>query len=333
MSRENPWGLGPGREFELIRRLLDTGEAPPPGVLVGPGDDCLVLDDGVAISVDLTVEGIHFRRDWFSLEDAGYRGTAGALSDLAAMGAEPLGVLLSMGLAPEEAPESSRALQKGAREACRREGIQILGGDLSRSPGPAFLDVTVLGRVERPLRRGGCRPGDEVWVTGWVGGAAAALHLLAQGAVPPDSLRERLLRPRPRIREVRWLRKRATLNAGIDLSDGLAGDTGHLAAASGVGLVLQENRIPLDPGMEAVLSNPETRLHFGLKGGEDYEVCVTAAPGELDPLAGGFQQSFGIPLTRIGRIEEGRGAFLQDSSGRRKGLSGGFDHFPDKERE
>jgi len=108
VSRENPWGLGPGREFDLIGRLLDTGEAPPPGVLVGPGDDCLVLDDGVAISVDLTVEGIHFRRDWFSLEDAGYRGTAGALSDLAAMGAEPLGVLLSMGLAPEEAGVLSR---------------------------------------------------------------------------------------------------------------------------------------------------------------------------------------------------------------------------------
>ena len=332
MTGEKGESLGPGREFDLIRDLLASPEELPRGVRMGAGDDCAILEGGMVVSVDLSVEGVHFRRDWLSLQEAGYRATAGALSDLAAMAAEPLGVLLSMSLAPAEAGEVSRALQAGAREACRLEGVGILGGDLSRSPGPAFLDVTVLGRTEDPLLRKGSRVGDEVWVTGWLGGSGAALDLLARGEVPPSALRERLVRPRPRIREMMWLRERAHLTAGIDLSDGLAGDAGHLAAASGAGLILEAEALPLDPEMKPVLTDPARRLHFGLRGGEDYEMCMTAPQGALENLRDEFRRVFGIPLTRIGRVTEGSGVRLQDPEGSLHRLQGGFDHFSHEEQ-
>jgi thiamine-monophosphate kinase len=291
-----------------------------------------VLDGGLVVSVDLSVEGVHFRRDWFSLEEAGYRATAGALSDLAAMAAEPLGVLLSMGLPRGEKDTVSQALQRGAREACRSQGVQILGGDLSGSPGPVILDVTVLGRADSPLLRRGCRPGDEVWMTGWVGGSGAAVHLLGEGRGLPETLRERLIHPSPRIREIRWLQDRVTLTAGIDLSDGLAGDTGHLAAASEVKVILEAEKLLLDPGMEDAIHDPAERLHFGLRGGEDYEVCFTAPPGEVHALTEVFREVFGVPLTRIGRVEAGNGVHLQDRDGLVSPLFGGFDHFSDEEQ-
>lgn len=325
--------LGPGKEFDLIRTLLPEAGPSSPRVLLGPGDDCAVLEGGVVLSVDLSVEGIHFRRDWLSLEEAGYRAAAGALSDLAAMAAEPVGVLLSMGLASEEAEAVSMALQNGAREACRREGVQIIGGDLSRSPGPVFLDVVVVGRTDKPLLRGGSSPGDEVWVTGWLGGSAAALHLLMRGQEAPASLRQRLARPRPRIREMRWLGERAELTSAIDLSDGLAGDAGHLAAASGKELILEAEAIPLAPDLEAIFPDPARRLHFGLRGGEDYEVCVTARPGMLEALREEFQGIFGIPLTRIGGVTEGTGLRFRDAEGALYDPGGGFDHFFNGEKE
>ena len=325
--------LGPGREFDLIRSLLAPSPLPSAGVVEGPGDDCAVLDGGLVVSVDLSVEGIHFRRDWFSLEEAGFRATAGALSDLAAMAAEPLGVLLSMGLPQGETEAVSQALQRGAWEACRSQGVQILGGDLSGSQGPVILDVAVLGRADTPLLRRGCLPGDEVWMTGWVGGSGVAVHLLGEGRSLPETLRERLIHPSPRIREMRWLQDRATLTAGIDLSDGLAGDAGHLAAASEVRVILESEKILLDPGMEGVIRDSAERLHFGLRGGEDYEVCFTAPPGEVEGQSGVFREAFGIPLTRIGRVEAGEGALLQHPDGTVKPLLGGFDHFSDEEQK
>jgi thiamine-monophosphate kinase len=300
-------------------------------VVLGPGDDCAVLDGGLVVSVDLSVEGVHFQRSWISLEEAGYRAAAAALSDLAAMAAEPLGVLLSMAVGPEEVEEATVALQAGAAEACRREGVGILGGDLSRSPGPLVLDVVVLGRTPSPLLRRGSLPGDEVWVTGWLGDSGAAVESWRRGNDPPPSLREAFARPIPRIREARWLVDRARLHAGIDLSDGLAGDAGHLAAASGVALILEAEALPFSPGLESHIGRWTDRLHFALRGGEDYELCVTAAPGSLGPLAASFEEEFGLPLTRVGRVVEGEGVRFEGvPEGRGQG-PGGFSHFEGRE--
>jgi thiamine-monophosphate kinase len=325
--------LGPGPEFDLIRRLMADSAPLPPGVQRGPGDDCAILEGGVVVSVDISVEEVHFRREWITLEEAGYRATAGALSDLAAMAAEPLGVLLSLALPPEEASAGALALQKGAQEACSREGITILGGDLSRSAGPVVLDVVALGRTDSPLLRSGGRTGDELWVTGWLGGSAGAVHLWGLGREPGPKLREAFARPRPRIRELRWLAGRVELHCGIDLSDGLAGDAGHLAAASEVGVRLEAGAIPFHPHLEEEITDPQQILHFALQGGEDYEVCFSAPSGSVQGQASAFHHEFGIPLTRVGRMGEGSGVVVLGAGGESIPLSGGFSHFEERERE
>lgn len=324
--------LGPGREFDLIRGLLADAEPLPGEVLLGPGDDCAVLEGGVVVSVDITVEGVHFLRDWVTLEEAGFRAATAALSDLAAMAADPLGALFSLALPPDDLEASAAALQKGAVEACRRAGAPILGGDLSGSTGPVVMDVVVLGRADSPLLRSGCRPGDEIWVTGTLGGSAAAVHAWKGGGTPDPALREAFARPTPRIREARWLAERATLHAGIDLSDGLAGDAGHLASASDMALIIQAEALPFSPGLDPWHGGRDEALHFALRGGEDYELCVVVPPGALDSLVDGFHQAFGIPLTRVGRVEAGKGVRIEGAPGEAGGPGGGFSHFQGREK-
>lgn len=324
--------LGPGAEFDLIRTLMGSDEPLPPGVEVGPGDDALVLEGGWVISVDLTVEGIHYRREWVDLEEAGYRATAAALSDLAAMAASPVGVLLSLGLSKEEIREQAAKLQRGASRACRREGVAVLGGDVTATPGPCVIDVVAMGRTSSPVGRGGSRPGDEVWVTGRLGASAGAVLLWERGEEPPQELREAFVRPVPRIREARWLAERVFLRALIDLSDGLAGDAGHLAAAGRVGIVLLEETVPLHGAVSEIVPGPEQALGLALTGGEDYEICFTVGPGGLDEHADDFRRTFGLSLTRVGRVEVGQGVVLEDPAGRRRPLpSGGFSHVQLKE--
>ncbi len=327
MDRRNFPPLGPGHEFDLIRELVGGTKPLPEGVRVGPGDDCLVLDEGLVVSVDLSIEGVHFMREWISLEEAGWRAAAAALSDLAAMAAKPVGVLVSMAVPEGEVDATTRALQRGAEQACEGVGTRILGGDLSRSPGPVILDVAVLGRNGSPLLRGGSLPGDEVWVTGWLGRAGAAVEAWKRGIEPPSSFRAAFARPVPRIREILWLAARADLHAGIDLSDGLAGDSGHLAAASGVAVILDPDSLPIPPDLVEYYGSPAECLHIALRGGEDYEVCVTAPRGALGPLASRFEEEFGIPLSRVGAVEEGMGVHLLGNQEGADSPEGGFTHF------
>jgi thiamine-monophosphate kinase len=277
------------------------------------------------------VEGVHFRREWITLQEAGYRAAAAALSDLAAMAAEPMGILLSLALPSQDVEATALALQTGAREACQQEGIAILGGDLSRIAGPMALDVVALGRTDAPLLRSGGEAGDEVWVTGWLGGSAAAVRLWSQGGEPGPLLREAYARPRPRIRELRWLAERVELRSGIDLSDGLAGDAGHLAAASGTCVRLETSQLPIHRSAREEIPDPDELLHTALKGGEDYEVCFSVPSGSVQEHASAFQEAFGIPLTRVGRMTEGTGVSVLDPHGEPLPLGGGFSHFQEGE--
>ncbi len=320
--------LGPGAEFDLIRALLREDDAPAPGVVVGPGDDCAVLDGGAgawAVSVDLSVEGVHFRRSWLTPEEIGWRAASAALSDLAAVAAEPAAVLLALALPDADARSGAAvALQRGAASAARAVGAAVVGGDVTRTPGPLTVDVVVLGRVQRPLLRSGARPGDELWVTGRLGGAAAAVAAWERGEEPTPSLRSAFVRPTPRVREALWLAATGHLHALIDLSDGLAGDAGHIAAASGCRVVVSGPRVPVAGG------TPRGRaaLSLALSGGEDYELLLAAAPGALAPLAADFEARFGVPLTRVGGVEEGEGVVLDRGDGAGAvPLAGGYDHF------
>jgi thiamine-monophosphate kinase len=321
--------LGPGAEFDRIRAYL-AGLAPAEGVRVGPGDDAAVLDDGTVLSTDLAIEGIHFRLDWIRPEEAGWRAAAASLSDLAAMAAAPAGILVSLalpgpGAEGEEGGDPGRELMAGARAMAAEAGAPLLGGDLSRSPGPVVMDVVAVGRTSRPLLRSGGRPDDELWVTGRLGAAAAAVRIWTAGGRPPPALREAFARPRPRIAEARWLVEEGGAVAGIDLSDGLAGDAGHLAAASGVRAVLEEAQIPLHPSAGPGLEGRE----LALRGGDDFELLVAAPRGLLEPRVEEFRRRFDLSLTRVGGLSAGEGVWLLGPGGEGPVPveRGGWDHF------
>ena len=314
-------GGGPGGEFDRLRAIFAALGAAGREL----GDDCALLSVGgrtLAISIDLSLEGVHFRTDWLAFQEIGWRATAAALSDLAAEGAEPVGVLVSVGM-----PGKGRGPVKGWRDpatdimrgvgaAARSVGASVLGGDLVRSP-RYLVDVCVLGVARRPVRRSGARPGDGLWVTGRLGGAGLALTALraGRGGLAP-ALRRRFARPTPRIAAGRWLARRGA-RAMVDISDGLAGDAGHLAAASGVGVSIELERVPCWPGvmpLEAVRS------------GEEYELLVAMPRRFGTASARAFGRATGLPLTRIGACAAGRGVRVT-YDGRPITPPPGFDHF------
>jgi len=314
--------LGPGGEFDLIRRFLDGREADSPDVVVGPGDDAAVLDGGWVVSTDLSVEDVHFRRGWLRDDEVGFRAAAAALSDLAAMAARPVAVLVSMAF-PSGGRWDVEWVQAGVREAASLVGASVVGGDVSRSPGPLVLDVTVLGRADNPVLRAGATVGDEVWVTGALGASAAAVRAWEAGDEPARALRAAFARPDPRTGAAAVLAREGVLHALVDVSDGIAGDAGHLAAAGAVRVVLELARIPVASGVCEALGEAEG-MAVALHGGEDYELCFTASPGAVTAA---LADAVGVPLTRVGRVEEGDGVWLQDASGGCvRAARGGFDH-------
>ncbi|MGQ0813712.1 MAG: thiamine-phosphate kinase [Gemmatimonadota bacterium] len=297
--------LGAGREFDLIRTFLSNVRMPiSPELRVGPGDDCAVLTTSpFAISSDMSVENVHFRRDWLAPREIGYRATVAALSDLAAMAALPMAALLSFAFKPEDANGWAVAVMQGATDALADYDTVLAGGDVARADHAAVIDVVVIGKVENPLLRSSARIGDEVWVTGRLGGAAAAVASWLQGGEPDALARERYARPTARIREAIALRK--SVNAMIDISDGIAGDVRHIAAASGCKLVIDAAWLPV---------HPSATIDQALQGGEDYELCFTASPGAVFNVA--------VELTRIGYCSAGEGVEIRNGPDAR-----GYDHF------
>ena len=315
--------LGPGAEFDLIRRLVDDQGPLPPEVRVGPGDDAAVLEGGWVVTTDLAIEDVHFRRSWLSDREIGYRAGAAALSDLAAMAATPVAVLVSIA-APRGGAVDLEAVEGGVREIAAELGASVVGGDVSRSPGPLVVDVVALGRTAWPVLRDGAEPDDDVWVTGSLGAAAAAVSVWEAGGEPSAALRDAFARPRPRVREARCLVDHEVVDALIDISDGIAGDAGHVAAASGVRITLEAARIPLSEPAVAALGREEA-LELALHGGDDYELCFVTDPGAVDVAY--FRERHGLTLTRVGRVEAGEGVWLEWPDGRVERLArGGFDH-------
>lgn len=324
--------LGPGAEFDMIRRILEAASraSPPPELRTGPGDDACVLEfspgEKVVLSSDMAVEEVHFRRAWLRWETVGRRAVAASVSDLAAMAARPLGVLVSVAVPPELDRAVLEEMVTGMAACLEEHGGGLLGGDLSRSPGPVVLDVTAVGAAERPVGRDGARPGDELWVTGVLGGSAAAAHDWSHGLEPDPRARRAFERPRPRIAEARWLVEEADVHALIDLSDGLAGDARHVAAASGARLEVSLPDVPLSEVLEAY-ADRDAALRRALSGGEDYELLAAVPAGSLDGRGGEFGRRFGTSLARVGRVTAGEGVAWLDAEGREvEGIGGGFDH-------
>ena len=330
--------LGAGAEFDMIRRFLRDADSSPSNaavqkalahVVVPPGDDAAVIRDGpFALSVDLSLEDVHFRRDWLAPEEIGYRACAAALSDLAAMAAEPVGILIALAVRDEDRNDFAPRVNAGARAAAIGFGATVLGGDLTRSLDRLAIDIVVIGRVLRPVLRSGAQPGDTVWVTGELGAAAAAVACLLRGETPEPAVRLAFSLPAPRIPEALWLAERDLPRALIDLSDGLAGDADHIAAASGVSIIIDDDAVPIHPAARAAVDSQDGALHLALAGGEDYELAFTARPGAVEPHVEAFERAFGIRLTRVGSVERGSGVHLRRSDGSVRPMPfRGFDHF------
>jgi thiamine-monophosphate kinase len=311
--------LGPGPEFDRIRAIASGLGA----LAAGLGDDCAILDLGgttLALSTDVSVEEIHFRREWLSLEEIGWRAAAGSLSDLAAAGAEPIGVLAALTMPEAEPPSAFESIMAGVGAAVGSVGGVVLGGDLSRGAAVS-LAITSIGRAPRPMRRRGARAGDGLWVTGELGGARAALLAWKVGRDPDPAARARFAHPEPRIETGRWLAGNGA-TAMMDVSDGLAGDARHLAAASRVSLRIDLDRVPRHPSVAALAQVVgESPASFAARGGEDYELLFTLPGTFLGRPAGG------VALTRIGSVEEGEpGRVIMEENGAPVTLTG-YDHF------
>jgi thiamine-monophosphate kinase len=306
--------LGPGREFDIVRTLLDEWGRSAERI----GDDAAVLEvppgERVVITTDTSVEGVHFKREWLNHFEIGYRATVASLSDLAAMGARPLGIVIALTL-PEGDQREARELATGIREGASAVMCPIVGGDLS-SGLALSLTITALGSVARPLTRAGAKVGDRVYVTGELGGPAAALRSWLDGKPPSERDRARFAAPVPRIEPAIALAARGASSA-IDISDGLVADARHIAAASNVGIEIDAQRVPRVPGVT---------IEQAVASGEEYELIVTAK----DVDARGFADEFGLQLTEIGRVVGGppRVTLLRD--GRPVATPTGFDHFENK---
>jgi thiamine-monophosphate kinase len=289
----------PAAEFSLIYRYfsaLGRGAA----VDLSVGDDCAILrlEEGerLAVSVDTMVAGVHFPLDSFP-EDIGYRAVAAAASDLAAMGARPLGMTVALTL-PTADELWLNAFSHGLAAAVSEHRLPLVGGDTTR--GPLTISVQVMGALplDQGLLRSGATVGDDVYVSGTLGDAAGALAFLQEQWQPAPGHAEYLLqrfnRPQARLQLGQELLGRAT--AAIDISDGLLADAGHIAAASGVKICIDTELLPLSPALSSHPSR-EKIVQWALTGGDDYELCFCLPAGARVPTG----------CTRIGRVTAGAG--------------------------
>lgn len=282
-------------EFQLIRRYFDR-HYDNAGVVVGIGDDGAVLspgDDKQQIQViDTLVEGVHFPPQT-SAADIGYRAVAVNVSDVAAMGGRPRWMTLALTLSSPD-DDWLRLFSRGFFEAADEFGVALVGGDTTRGP-VVVVTVTVTADIpnDEALLRSGAQVGDGIYVSGFVGDAAAGLSLIQRGDSVPY-LSQRFLRPTPRILLGQELVGRAS--AAIDVSDGLLGDLGKLLLASGKGGEIDVERLPLSAALREKFSAAEQR-EFALTGGDDYELCFTARPTDVQHIEG---------ITRIGTVTESR---------------------------
>lgn len=301
-------------EFALIERLRGLVAVERPDIIAGIGDDVAVLsvdgDEWLLATVDCQVEEIHFLRRAITPAQLGRRALAINLSDIAAMGGHPLFALVSLGLPSSLEVLWVEELYHGLGQEARRHGVAIVGGNMTRSPGGIWIDVTVLGRARRDevVLRSGARPGDRVLVTGQLGAAAAGLELLLDPELTrivgdPEPALTRHFTPTPRLAEGRVIARSRRATAMIDLSDGLSSDIGHICEQSGVGVRLWAAELPIAPAARAIAAaRGEPPWNIALAGGEDYELCFTAPPEAAASLASAILEETGTPVAIVGEI-------------------------------
>lgn len=286
-------------EFGFIEQIARACASLPDNGFEGIGDDCAVLPAGngesLVFTADMLAEGVHFLRGATTPEELGGKSLAVNLSDVAAMGAEPVATLLSLSLPADATGEWAEAFMRGYLALSARYGVALVGGDTTASKGGVVVNVTAIGRVrnERIKRRSGARPGDTIFTAGRLGASGAGLkEILAGRYDTPQAAIHR--NPVPQVAEGIWLGTRPEVHAMMDISDGVASDLRHIMERSGVGAEVDTERIPADADLETALCS-----------GEDYKLLLTADTAAAPGLAADFEARFGSPLYPIGRIVPG----------------------------
>jgi thiamine-monophosphate kinase len=325
-------------EHALISRIT-ARLAMPPWVVVGPGDDAAVIEPERGaldvLTTDAVIDGVHFDTAFVPPEAIGHRALAVNLSDLAAMGAMPRAALLSFVLPGDLAVSMIDGILDGLLALAAVHRVALVGGNITRSPGPLMIDVTAIGSVRprRVLTRGGARPGDEVYVTGTIGGPVVGLSVLRAsgradlnvGAYGRDE--EKYLRPQPRVRAGMLLGRNRAASACIDLSDGLADGLRQIAAASNVGISVDGGCIPFADGvLDFHGARGADALGAAIAGGDDYELLFTTRPSWRGRLRAVRAQAGDVPITKIGVVTKDRSLVLRTREGARD-LPAGFEHF------
>jgi thiamine-monophosphate kinase len=361
-SNQSPATVGALTERDLILRIQQQLPPKPDWLLVGIGDDAAVVEPErnrlEVLSVDALVEGVHFDRAFVPPDAIGHRALAVNLSDLAAMGAAPRLALLSFALPARLPLEDFEGIIAGLARLAARHRLHVAGGNLTRSPGPLMIDITVMGSVKprRALTRAGARPGDEIYVSGTLGAAAAGLRMLREMSITTKDTKDtkeipgseksqpfvslvssvvkssidRYLYPDPRVRLGLLLSRNRAASAAIDLSDGLADGVHRIAEASGVGAVIDADALPIDPGVRAWFEECGLDpVAEAMTAGDDYELLVTVPTRARRRLAAARRCD--VPLTRIGTCTDSRAAIVRIRTGSTVTEAelppGGFDHF------
>jgi thiamine-monophosphate kinase len=333
-------------EHELIDRITRRLPLAPDWLLVGPGDDGAVVspkrNELEVITTDASVEGVHFDRRFVPSGAIGHRALAVNLSDLAAMGATPRLATLSLAMPGALPLTEFEGLVEGLLALARRHATTVVGGNLSRSPGPLVVDVMVMGTVRprRVLTRAGARPGDIVFVSGSIGAARAGLAMCAgDGDGPPGSRwdaaseedastpRGRYLRPEPRVRLGVLLGRNQAASSCMDLSDGLSDGLRGIARASGTGMTVYAETLPMHPEARAYFeTDGRDALLEAVAGGDDYELLFTVPPRRQGRLRAVARLARGVTFTRIGMVTRDPAIVLR-RRGRDEPLPASFAHF------
>ncbi len=316
MSEKKLKEIGEFKIIKKIRKMAKKGK----GVEVGIGDDAAVLDfkgKKLLATSDMLVEGVHFSS---SAEpgDLGWKALAVSLSDIASMGGKPLFSLLSLSLPPYIEEEWIEQFLRGWKALAEMFSVSLVGGDISQAEKIA-IDSIVLGEVEIPILRRGARVGDKIFITGFVGDSAAGLWCL-QRQIEFPSLTRKHLRPLPRVKEGQWIGKSKAVHSMIDISDGLAGDLGHICEESERGAVIFAEKLPLSSDLLSLCrAFSLSPLEFALFGGEDYELLLTA---DAD-----ISKELGFPLYEIGEVIEDKEMILIEKGEKKRIERRGFEHF------
>jgi thiamine-monophosphate kinase len=283
------------------------------GVLAGIGDDCAILQmpagHETLLTTDFSLEGIHFRREWHLPEAVGHRCLTRGLSDIAAMGGEPIAAFLSLALWPKLRQSWVDGFMRGFMRLASAFNVALAGGDTAQSPDGILADIIVIGSVPsgKAIRRTGARPGDRIYVTGDLGGAAASLQMLFDGGKLRARDFPKHFYPTPRVQVGKFLREKNLASAMIDISDGLSTDLFHICKESGVGAKIMADVIP----RSGVGKPPhKVELNFSLHGGDEYELLFTSPRSRRVPARIG-----GVPITLIGQITRQKTVFLVNDEG------------------